>query len=257
MTSIIVVLTFLLMVIMNVLANALPINNITTGAVSDSYANLFAPAGITFSIWLIIYLLLLGYTLYQLGEFKRVSYVTEQLHKSIGFYFALSSVANALWILAWHYGQIAISVLLMFIILGCLIQINLITRSEDFSPKSKFLVKVPFEVYFGWITVATIANITVLLVELEWQMAGLSEVFWTCSVIILGSLIAGFNINFYNSPVYGTVILWAYAGIILKHMSPSGFGGQYIEVIIAAGAGMLIILMAEAVYFRRKIRTSE
>jgi len=117
-----VTVTYLVMIIINALANILPINGVNTGQVSDSYPNLFAPAGITFAIWGLIYFLLAGFTLYQLGFFQdyRVRLKAGLLQK-LGLYFSISSIANALWIFSWHYHVISLSMLLMLIILGCLI----------------------------------------------------------------------------------------------------------------------------------------
>ena len=245
MISILVVLTYCVMIAVNIVANTLPINNITTGGVSDTYANLFAPAGITFSIWLLIYLLLFGYTVYQLNCFKDLSHSNKRFFRRIGILFSASSIANALWIFAWHYDFIGLSLVLMVTILGCLIGINSITASETFTSKDRYFIRLPFEVYFGWITVATIANVTVLLVKLGWSGLGLSEGFWASFAIILGALIGSYNIHYYKSPVYGTVIVWAYAGIILKHVSTVGYGGRYIEVIVTAGLGIVMLVIAE------------
>ena len=97
--SIIVLITYLAMVTVNGLANALPINGMITGAISDSYPNLFAPTGITFIIWGVIYLLLAAHTLYQLGLFRKKSEeVKTALLKEVGTLFAISSVANFAWI---------------------------------------------------------------------------------------------------------------------------------------------------------------
>ena len=99
--------TFILMVVVNALANILPINGIGTGAVSDSYPNLFAPAGITFAIWGVIYLLLAAYTVFQLGLFKKNRSMSDALMNKIGVVFSISSIANTVWIFSWHYGIIA------------------------------------------------------------------------------------------------------------------------------------------------------
>jgi len=114
--KIVVVVTYLFMVLMNGLANALPIGGITTGEVSDMYFDLFAPATYTFIIWGLIYLLLLGYTLYQLGLFQADKGASRtELFQQIGIYFSISSVANGLWILAWHFDAIWLSLLLMLV----------------------------------------------------------------------------------------------------------------------------------------------
>lgn len=244
MVAILVLIMYMVMILFNILANALPINKVTTAEVSEAYANLFTPAGITFSIWLLIYILLLGYTLYQLKSFKDIAYGDKRQFKGIGLIFSISSLANALWILAWHYNQIGISLLLMFFILVCLIMINGMTREMSLSLRDWFFIKLPFEVYFGWITVATIANIMVYLVKLQWQGLAFSQVFWVSLAILIGAALAVYNIHFYKAPAYGTVIVWAYAGIILKHLSVNGHAGRYVQVIIAASVGIIMTVIA-------------
>lgn len=119
-TPVLVALSYLVMVAVNALANILPIGGMNTGAVSDSYPNLFAPAGITFSIWGFIYLLLALHTLYQFTNKDK------KVLNTVGLLFALSSVANSLWIFCWHYHKIGLSVVLMLCILVLLIRINIL-----------------------------------------------------------------------------------------------------------------------------------
>jgi hypothetical protein len=247
MIKIIVAVTFLAMVVVNALANILPINGVTTGQVSDSYPNLFAPAGLTFSIWGLIYLLLAGYTLYHVGVLQgSTDIVRSGLLRKTGILFSVSSIANAAWIFSWHYGMIPLSMLLMIVILACLILINRMTSSERFSSGEYVFIRLPFSVYFGWITVATIANATVLLVSLGWRGFGLTEAAWTVIMLAAGLIIAVATMLKNRDIAYGLVIVWAYAGIWLRHTSPEGFGGQYPAVITTTIVCIVILLLAEA-----------
>lgn len=227
--------TFATMVIVNALANILPINGVNTGQVSDSYPNLFAPAGFTFSIWGLIYLLLAVYTVYQLIQLKsgKPESKTELFYK-IGIYFSVSSAANIIWIFSWHHYLIPLTMLLMIVILICLIKIMQEIKKEPLSSKEKLIIRLPFSVYFGWITVATIANATTLLVDLGWNRFGLSEQVWMILMVITGAVIAGVTTVRNGDIAYGFVPVWAYIGIIIKHVSKDGFAGQYIGVIITA-----------------------
>jgi len=234
------------MVIVNALANILPINGITTGQISDSYTNLFAPAGWAFAIWGLIYLLLAGYTLYQLGVFQdTATSVKTGLLNKIGILFSISSLANAAWIFAWHYQIIPLSLLLIVVILVCLILINQRINKEQLSTTEKLFIGLPFSVYFGWITVATIANATTLLVSLNWQGFGLTEPTWAVIVIILGFLIGAVTMLKNRDIAYGLVIVWAYAGILSKHISPDGFGGQYPVIINTTILCIGLLLLSE------------
>ena len=254
-TIVFVTVTFLLMIIVNILANTLPINEQTTGQVSDSYPNLFAPAGITFAIWGLIYLLLLGFTLYMIGCFqKNSSTVKADLLNQVGIIFSISSIANTLWILTWHYEKIPLSMLIMVIILSCLIIINQLVVNEKLTAKEKLFIRLPFSVYFGWITVATIANATTLLVSLNWNGFGISEPVWTIIIIITGMIIGTITMLRNRDIAYGLVMLWAYAGIYIKHTSERGFSGQYPAIIYTVIACMIcfVVVMVYILFSKRK-----
>jgi len=247
-TSIRVVTTvsFLVMVIVNVLAETIPINGQGTGQVSDSYKNLFAPTGLTFAIWGLIYFLLAGYTAYQLGFFNlnKRRFKTD-LFEKVGLYFSISSIANATWIFSWHYHLIALSMLLMIIILVCLILIVRQIKEESFSLRENIFIRFPFSVYFGWITVATIANATTLFVSLGWDRFGISEPTWTVMIIAVGLAIGIVTMLRNRDIAYGLVIIWAYAGIFIKHTSASGFAGQYPVVITTVTVCIVLLLIGE------------
>ena len=252
-TKVFALVTFLAMVTVNALASILPINGISTAQISDKYANLFAPAGLTFSIWGLIYLLLAGYILYLLIAMDKNTQ-NRRLFNKVGILFSISSVANALWIFSWHYDFIFVSMVLMTVILVCLILIVNSLKKESLSTKEKIFVKLPFSIYFGWITVATIANATTLLVSLGWNGFGISEAIWTVIIVSIGAVIGILTVLKNKDYAYGLVILWAYAGILIKHMSTGGFNGIYIEVIISVivclvlTAGAEVYAIAEKAY---------
>ena len=220
--------TYVAMVIVNYLANSLPLNNRSTGVISDAYPNLFAPAGLTFSIWGLIYLLLGGYVVY---HFIKRDQKSEKIFSKINPLCITSSLANISWIFAWHYDFIGLSVLIMLLLLVLLIKMADIIRAETFSPLGKLFIWAPFSIYFGWITVATIANITVFLVSTGWNGLGISDFIWTSIILLVGALIGILRMNKDKNIAYGLVLVWAYLGILLKHFSPDGFGGQYPIVI--------------------------
>ncbi|MDF1497288.1 MAG: tryptophan-rich sensory protein [Patescibacteria group bacterium] len=228
--KILAALGFVGVVAVNYLANALPIGGVTTGEASDAFVNLFTPAGVTFSIWGLIYLLLAVYVVYQFGAFSKK--INDELIAKVNVYFILSSIANVSWIFAWHYGVIWLSVLLMLVLLVSLIRIADILRKESFTNIEKFCVRLPFSIYFGWITVATIANITVFLVSLNWNGFGLSDQVWAVIILLVGAGIGIWRMMKDRNIAYGLVIVWAYLGILLKHVSEDGWAGQYTSVIV-------------------------
>lgn len=242
------------MVTVNYLANALPIGGVTTGEASDAYANLFTPAGVTFSIWGLIYLLLAAYVVFQFGVLsKKKNKLNENSLAKINVYFVISSLANISWIFAWHYGIIALSVLIMLVLLVSLIKIADILRKESFSNIENICVRLPFSVYFGWITVATIANITVFLVSIDWNGFGLADQVWTVGILLVGAGIGIWRMLKDRNIPYGLVLIWAYFGISLKHVSEAGYAKQYTGVIVTLAVSLVLLLAAVvALAFKKK-----
>lgn len=248
--KIFVAVSYLLMIAVNALANILPINGNNTGVVSNAYPNLFAPAAVTFSIWGLIYALLAAYTLYQFGLFQKDHGKSRaELFKEIGVYFSLTSVANILWIFSWHYRLIGLSLLLMLVILFYLIKIADLLQKQKLSNKEIFFIKAPFSIYFGWITVATIANVATFLVSIGWHGFGLSDQLWTILVLLIGATIGIVRTIQDRNVFYSAVLIWAYLGIIIKHTSISGFDSQYPMIISTAGVCLILFIASNASIF--------
>lgn len=200
-------LALLIVIYVNYMANSLPINGKTTGELSGLYPNYFVPAGVTFSIWGIIYLLLIVYVVQSWlvksgngAHFKPGRYV----------WFILSSVGNAGWIFAWHYQFIWLSMGLMLLLLFSLIRLYLLTRQD------RWVLRVPASIYLGWITVATIANATALLVDLGWKGGFLSEPAWAIIMMTVAVLLSSVIRFRHNDAYFQAVVLWAIFGIYLK-----------------------------------------
>lgn len=231
--------TYIAMIFVNFMANSLPINNRSTGDISNDYPNLFTPAGPAFSIWGLIYLLLGGYVIYQ---FVKKDQKTENLLQKINPLFIRTSLANISWIFAWHYDYIGLSVLIMATLLILLIMIADIIRTEQFSSLEKLFIWAPFSIYFGWITVASIANITVFLVSIGWKGFGIADFVWTSIVLLVGAMIGILRIHKDNNIAYGIVLIWAYSWILFKHMSTGGFNRQYPSIIATTIVCLVLFL---------------
>ena len=226
-------LSFAAVVVVNALANALPLNGVTTGELSDSYPNYFVPAGYVFGIWGVIYLLLLGFTVRQL---RRGGDDAETIRK-IGWLFIASNVFNFVWIFLWHWRLVALSLVPMFGLLASLILIYLrldIGRAQA-SREQRIYYHLPFSVYLGWITVAPIANIVAFLVSSGWESYGTTAAYWTVAVIAVAVALTLVNLYTRGDAAYSLVIVWALSGIVYKQMA---------EPLIpyAAGLGALVIL---------------
>lgn len=213
---------FLIMVATNYLANAVPFNDKTTGQLSDQYPNLFVPAGITFSIWGIIYLLLFVFCVKQSKNFfsQTPDPSTNALVDKIGLRFVVSCILNSLWILYWHYEHLFFSVIIMLSLLIILLdiarRINYLSKNTEI--QIPIVAKAAFGMYLGWICIATIANITAVLVFFGWDAFGQSETFWTCLMVIIGALVVSFTLAKVNNAFIGAAVLWAFVGIIIKRI---------------------------------------
>lgn len=249
-----VTITYVAMVVMNGLANAIPLNGRLTGEVSDLYGNLFAPAGITFAIWGVIYLLLGLHVLYQWGVFHQPETRHGNLLSKVGILFSLSSIANTAWIFAWHYDFIWLSALLIIGILALLILIVRELQRVELTRREGWLVRLPFSVYFGWITVATVANITAWLVSIKWSGWGLSEPIWAVLIIAVAAAIGTVTMLRNRDFAYGLVLIWAFIGILIKHTMDTGFAGKYPEVITTTVACLAVFAISEATIVLRRMR---
>jgi hypothetical protein len=212
------------MIVMNYLANALPLNNKTTGELSDAFPNLFVPAGITFSIWGIIYILLLTYSIVQFTGSNQIAI------SKISLVFGISCVLNALWIVTWHYGKLPLSLLVMAGMLVSLIYINMAIQNLPSG-----IIKAAFGIYLGWICIATIANVTAVLVSYNWIGFGLSQEAWTIIMIAIGAVIVALTIYRISNPFIGLSVIWAFTGIIIKRQE------DYKSIVIAAAVAIVVV----------------
>lgn len=236
---------FLAMVFVNFLANYLPINNKNTGQLSNQYPNLFVPAPITFAIWGVIYFLLLIYCIKQSkGLFSSLrDEITADIVLLVGFRFIITCILNATWIFVWHYEYLGASVVVMLLFLVQLININqrLDTITIYLSNASRFAIKAPFGMYLGWICVATIANITAFLVNLKWDRAGESEVFWTCLLIMIAACIVSYAILKLRNFYLGFSVIWAFSGIIFARLNAEVYQ-RFIVWTAVFGIGLVALL---------------
>lgn len=198
----------------NILASTLPLNGQNTGEISDRFQVYFVPAGYVFAIWGIIYLGWIAFTIFQLRSPQKENSRLRRL----GYLFAISNLANAAWLFCWHYNQFGLSVLIMLTLLGLLIASYLrldvnrtsVTRTEYWS------VDVLFSVYLGWITVATVANVSDWLYLVEWNGFGIPAQVWAVIMLAVASLL-GLTMTLTRlDSAYVSVLVWAFIGIAVK-----------------------------------------
>jgi hypothetical protein len=244
-----VLLAFLAMLAVNALSSILPINGVTPKEVSDRYPNLFVPAPLAFSIWGVIYLLVFVYLLYQFGLGRRSGNgANAALLRNTGILFVVSCVLNLSWVIAWHYGLLAVSFGILALFLLVMIYLRLIiSAQEPLLGKERWFVRLPFSVYFGWITVATIAGAVALLVGYGFSGLGISEPVWTVIILAVGAGIGIATALYFRDIAYLIVFVWAYANILVNHLSAAGFAGEYRGVVLTLTlclAAFLAVILA-------------
>ena len=208
------VVALIVTLVVNYLANALPLNGQTTSAISDRFPVLFVPAGYAFAIWGVIYLALSAFTVYQALPAQR----TNPLLRRVGYLFAATCVVNSAWIFFWQYELFALTVAAMLGLLALLVAIYLrldIGRARV-APIARWVVHLPFSIYLGWISVATIANITDVLYLTGWHGGGLSGERWATVLLVVATLLASALAVTRRDLAYALVIAWAFAGIAVK-----------------------------------------
>lgn len=209
------IVAFVLTVIVNSLAGSTTlIGGKTTAEVSDANPTLITPAGYVFAIWGVIYILLAIFVVFQALPSQR----GKDFQKNVSWLFVLSSVLNIVWLFAWQSLYLELSVVLMFLLLATLIAIyvRLNIGKSTASLREKLFVHTPFSVYLGWITIASIANVSAALVSARWDGFGISQETWAILIIIIALLITLLVVATRKDIAYGLVIIWALAGIAVK-----------------------------------------
>ena len=207
-------LTVILALSVNILATTLPLNGQDTGEISDRFRVYFVPAGYVFSIWGVIYLGWIAFTIFQ---FQASQKENPRLRR-LGYLFAISNLANAAWLFCWHYNQFGLSVLVMLSLLGLLIASYLLlnVNHSSVSTLEYWSVDVLFSVYLGWITVATVANISDWLYFVGWDGFGIPAQVWAVIMVAVASLLGLAMALLRRDVGYLSVLVWAFVGIAVK-----------------------------------------
>lgn len=254
-----VVFSVVTMIVMNYLSNARVFGGLTNGEVSDKYHTLITPAGYAFAIWGLIFLGLLAFAIHQALPSQR----TNPRFRAVGWWVVLNTLCNAIWSPLFNNERIGVALIVILVMLfsaaiieqRLLMQYRIPVVAPDLdatlpeSPASAaetWLARIPFSIYFGWLTVATILNISVYLKATEFDLLNTSEQTWAIGVLIVGLVVGAWLFNRYRSVAYILVFTWAYVAIAVEQ---AGNG----SVQIAAGAGAVIaVLLAISGVISRK-----
>ena len=229
-------LLFVFMIVMNVLANLLPINGETTGGVSFMYPNLFQPSGSTFSIWGILYLFLGGIVIY---FFTKWNTPINELSSNVSlllYLFGLSSLLNVVWLLLWHHHQIVLSTIVIIFLLLTLLLVS------HYAKDAHWLLRTGFSMYAGWITIATIANITIALVSKGVPSFDQRAIILTIVILVIGAIIGILYTLLQKDFVFGLVFIWAYVGLLMRHINLEGLSRSYVGIIITSSISIFFLI---------------
>lgn len=235
--SLLQTIAFVGVLVVNTLANTLPINGMNTGQVSALYPSFFTPAGFTFGIWSVIYLLLLIYVIAQWWM------NTKPFFHELGKWFLISCVANGSWIIAWHFLFPGLALGIMLVLLYSLGRIFRLLHTEELSGRDWFLYKLPFDIYLSWICVATIANTSIWFIHLSWHGAPLAEETWTVVMLGVAALLSIVVTWRFKTVAFSTVTVWALYGIYVRWQGQDG-------TLISSTALILILVVTISAVYR-------
>ena len=229
---------FVVTILVNSLAGSTTLlGGVTSADISDMYPTLVTPAGFTFAIWGVIYVLLAVFVIYQFMSKWDKSFI-----QTIGWLFALSSALNIFWLFLWHYDLVTYSLLLM---LGLLVTLIGIYRKLDIgkakvSLTERLCVHLPFSVYLGWISIATIANVSVALTAVEWDGFGVEPQTWAVVIIAVALILTLVMLLSRKDIAFSLVVIWALVGIMSKQST-------YEDIVLASQFAIVVILIAAVV----------
>jgi len=235
-----VVLITLTTLIINGLANSLPLNNLRTGEISNRFDSLFTPAGYVFGIWSLIYVGLIAFTIWQALPAQR----SNPRSRAIGWWYVLSGLGNCVWLFFWHYELFALSLLAMLVMLASLIIIYRRLQWQHPTPAAeRWCLKVPFSIYLGWISVATVANTATVLLHLQWSGAPFTPVVWTVLMLLVATALGLIFALRERNAAYVAVLIWAFAGIAVKQSATAP-----VSTTALVAAVLLAVVLAIALF---------
>ncbi|SFA55507.1 hypothetical protein SAMN05216169_104713 [Anoxybacillus pushchinoensis] len=232
------IVAYIVMVFVNVLAEWLPLNGQTTGEISRKVNVVFTPAGYVFSIWGVIYTLLAIWILRQIPSSRRHLSIYRQAFVP----FVISCMFNALWIVVWHYEYFVLSVVVMLALLFTLISLYISVKQT----KPAFFDLLPFSFYLGWISVATIANVSFVLAYEGWDGFGLPHAFWAIMMLFAAATLAFVFASCEHDYIYPLVFVWAFIGIGVKNQGTEPLVA-YVSFLLAG-----VILISTTTLYKGK-----
>jgi len=254
--SYLAILTFLLMILINLAANLVPLAGVKTSQVSSLHQTLITPADFTFGIWFLIYILLALYTLYQMQFNLRRPDNNDRVVRRVNYYFIVTNILNSGWILSWHYQLIGLSLMIMvtlFIILWMIRRT--ISNRSSLNDREVRSIAIPFSIYYSWILFAMFSNLLVFYDTTKYPF-GLARLQGSLLALGVYGLLVSISIIGFKDIFIGLVALWSGVGIVIPYLQ-KGQSSKFNELIVATGIIIIIILVSCVfVYINRKRKKS-
>ncbi|GEK88252.1 TspO and MBR related proteins [Alkalibacterium putridalgicola] len=221
------------------------INDMSQQEVSDMYPTLITPAPSTFSIWSVIYTLLIISIIVMLIRYNDSYY--EEAIEEISYLFWLSCFLNIIWIITFSYILIGLSTLFIFAFL--IVMVLIVKRVGKIQKKRRWLLPITFGLYSGWLFIATVVNISAWLVKIEWNGFGIAEEVWAVIILLIAVGLTAFVLFSTENAIFPIPIAWAYFGIYNKLISPEGYQGDYTALQYTALIGIVLLIGLAAIQF--------
>ena len=239
------IVTLAMMLFLNYAFNAGLLSDKNVAAISHKYDTLFAPAGYAFSIWGFIFMLCIGFTVYQ--GVLLIKNDPQQYIRRTGLWFTIGNIANGLWLYCWTNEMMGLSVALIVVLLTslCVLIVRLRPTQNEKSMTTNFFVWWPVVIYLGWIMVATIACVAAWLVSMGWRGEVIGETTITITMVIVAALIYLFIIVKHNLTLAGVVGIWAFVAIAVRQQ----YANNHIDLTALVASGTLTATIISHIYF--------
>lgn len=225
------------------------INGLSQKQISDMYVTLITPSPATFSIWSVIYSLLLISVIVMIAR-KNDAYYDNAVDQITGL-FRISCVLNIAWIVSFSYVLVELSLLFIF---GFVITLALICQKLiKIQDKKRWLLPLTFGLYTGWLFIATVVNTAAALVKLKWNGFGFTNETWAITILIIAIFLVIFVLSKNRNAAFPLPVAWAYFGIYQFLKAPEGFKGEFglLQTVALAGMAVLIAVAAIQLYRNR------
>lgn len=237
-----------LTILVSYLSNSGYYNGQTMASISAKYENLFTPQGYAFSIWGLIYIALIGFVIFFKLPENPIAPISKA-YKAISLYFSLSCIFNMLWVICWLEDYTGLSVLIMILLFLSLLKVSLsipfYIKALKIKGLSAAMIRYPFQLYSGWVSLALLANLSVYITKLNLFTSTLAPEYWAIGMLTLACLLHLYMLWAKNMPLFTLVAPWTLIAIALKNQPISPL---IYSLAISASLVLLASIATQSIY---------